>query len=193
MVRDDSATYFFELLFVTRFLTDFIEGFALEQSSIERVCSFHNISSRRQRHLFFFKLLFVTRFAYRFCKGVCHRAIHDRESVFTPYYWFAMTAPPIFPDYYWLRVFLTDFVKGFAIEQSAIERVCSFYVIGSRQQRHLFVQIIICYAFSYRFCKGIYHRAILDRESMFTPCYWFATTALPKIQCYYLFKFNNRK
>ena len=48
LVRDDSATYFlFELLFVTRFLIDFIKGFATEQSTIDRVCSLRIIGSRR--------------------------------------------------------------------------------------------------------------------------------------------------
>ena len=68
LVRDDSATYFFELLFVTRFLTDFIKGLATEQSAIDKVCSLHVIGSRPQRHLFF-RLLFVTRFLTDFVKG----------------------------------------------------------------------------------------------------------------------------
>ena len=35
-------------------------------------------------------------FLYRFRKGICHRAVHDKESVFTLSYWFATTAPPTF-------------------------------------------------------------------------------------------------
>ena len=133
---DTSATYFlFELLFVTRSL---IEEFATVRSAIDRGCSLNSIGSRRQRHLFSFRIIICHAFSYRFYKRICHRAIHDRQSVFTPYYWFAMTAPPIFFScYHLLRVFLTDFVKVFANEQPAIERVYSLHVIGSQQQRHL--------------------------------------------------------
>ena len=46
LVRDDSATCFlFELLFVTRLLTNFVKASAIEQSAIERDCSLHIIGS----------------------------------------------------------------------------------------------------------------------------------------------------
>ena len=39
-------------------------------------------------------------------------------------------------------------IEGFATVRSAIDRVCSLHIIGSRRQRHVFsFRIIICYAF----------------------------------------------
>ena len=81
MVRNNSATYFWDYYLFRVCLLDFAKGFATEQSAIKIVYLLQVIVSRQQRHLLF-RLLFVQSFSFRFRKGICRRAIRDRENAF---------------------------------------------------------------------------------------------------------------
>ena len=91
--------------------------------------------------------VFVKHFSHIFRKGIFHRAIRDKESVFTSSYWLATPAPPVLSDYYLFRHFLLNFARGFATEQSMIERACLplfIIVIIAAPKMLLFILSITC-------------------------------------------------